>query len=118
MIDLHSHLLPELDDGAQSLDMAEEMARRALEDGIEIVVATPHSGPSEERTDVKKIMAALARLRDRLESCQIPLKVLPGEEIAISSDLVEQLQTGKVLPDSRLHNRFRSAHQIASPDVL
>ena len=42
MIDIHCHILPGLDDGAQSLDEAVEMARIAEKDGIEKIVATPH----------------------------------------------------------------------------
>ena len=43
MIDIHAHILPELDDGARSMDEALEMARIARDDGIEIMTATPHA---------------------------------------------------------------------------
>ena len=42
MIDIHSHILPELDDGSRSLAESLEMARIAAEDGITHMVATPH----------------------------------------------------------------------------
>ncbi len=43
MIDIHSHILPELDDGAKSWEIAQEMCRMAAADGIEHMVATPHA---------------------------------------------------------------------------
>jgi len=43
VIDIHCHILPEVDDGPQSWEMAEAMCRMALQDGIEHMVATPHS---------------------------------------------------------------------------
>jgi protein-tyrosine phosphatase len=43
MVDLHCHLLPEVDDGASSWEMSEEMCRVAAEDGITHIVATPHA---------------------------------------------------------------------------
>jgi len=43
MIDLHSHVLPGVDDGAKSEDIAVEMCRMALEDGVTHLAATPHS---------------------------------------------------------------------------
>lgn len=43
MIDIHCHILPEVDDGAKSWEVAEAMCRMAAEDGIEHMVATPHS---------------------------------------------------------------------------
>lgn len=43
MVDIHSHILPEVDDGARSWEMAEDMCRMAVQDGIEHMVATPHA---------------------------------------------------------------------------
>ncbi len=43
MIDLHCHILPEVDDGPKSWETAEDMCRMAREDGIEHTVATPHA---------------------------------------------------------------------------
>ena len=42
MIDIHSHIMPEIDDGARNLKEALEMAWIAADDGIEYMVATPH----------------------------------------------------------------------------
>src|SRR3954464_3227011 len=42
MYDIHSHILPEVDDGARSWDMAVEMCAMAWQDGIKHMVATPH----------------------------------------------------------------------------
>lgn len=43
MIDIHCHILPEVDDGPRTWHIAEEMCRMAVADGIEHVVATPHA---------------------------------------------------------------------------
>ena len=43
MLDLHCHILPEVDDGAASLDEALWMSQFCLQDGITHVVATPHA---------------------------------------------------------------------------
>ncbi|HEX3351987.1 MAG: tyrosine-protein phosphatase [Terriglobales bacterium] len=43
MIDIHCHVLPNVDDGSKSWDMSLEMCRAAAEDGIEHIVATPHA---------------------------------------------------------------------------
>ena len=43
MVDIHTHILPEVDDGARSWQMAEQMCQMAVEDGIEHMVATPHA---------------------------------------------------------------------------
>jgi protein-tyrosine phosphatase len=43
MVDIHSHILPEVDDGARSWDIAVDMCRMAADDGIGHMVATPHA---------------------------------------------------------------------------
>ncbi|MCA3574319.1 MAG: capsular biosynthesis protein, partial [Aestuariivirga sp.] len=45
MIDLHSHILFGFDDGATDIAMSLEMARRASEDGVEVMACTPHFLP-------------------------------------------------------------------------
>jgi protein-tyrosine phosphatase len=46
MIDIHCHILPGLDDGAESLEMASAMAEMAIEDGVTHIIATPHASPN------------------------------------------------------------------------
>jgi len=43
VIDIHCHILPEVDDGPKSWETAESMCRMAVQDGIEHIVATPHA---------------------------------------------------------------------------
>jgi protein-tyrosine phosphatase len=43
MVDIHCHILPNVDDGAKSWEMAEEMCRVAIQDGIRHIVCTPHA---------------------------------------------------------------------------
>ncbi len=62
MIDIHSHILPEVDDGAKSWDIAQEMCRMAAADGIEHMVATPHAN-ERYAYDREHLSQALGRLR-------------------------------------------------------
>lgn len=65
MIDIHSHILPEVDDGAKSWEIAEEMCRMAAADGIEHMVATPHAN-DRFRYDRAYLQGILQELRDRV----------------------------------------------------
>lgn len=62
MIDIHSHILPEVDDGAKSWDIAREMCRMAAADGIEHMVATPHAN-ERYPYDRERLSGVLDRLR-------------------------------------------------------
>ena len=99
MIDLHSHILYNIDDGALTLAESLAMARMAAADGTRVIVATPHSpgssacqhyDPAQIRTRVGEINAALA-------AEQIALELAAGTEICYDSDVVERLKRGELL---------------------
>lgn len=80
-IDLHSHVLPGIDDGPTGLEDSLEMCRRAVADGTGAIAATPHVSPTF-RTRSEDIAAGVARLNEVLAERDVPLEVLPGAEIA------------------------------------
>lgn len=82
MIDIHCHILPDVDDGADSLEEALEMARIAAFSGVTDIVATPHFRGEPGETDMKEeIDHRYRQLRDALERWQIPVRLHKGAEI-------------------------------------
>ena len=88
MIDIHCHILPEVDDGAGSLEEALSMARIAVADGIRHMVATPH----QFDWDCQAVAACVRRLQHHLEDSGILLDLAPGPELRVSSDLVQRTE--------------------------
>jgi protein-tyrosine phosphatase len=89
VIDIHSHILPELDDGARSLDEAVEMARIAAEDGIEQMVCTPHMfNELSNNPQPDEIAYRVSALQTKIAGTA--LKLLPGNEVHITHQIVEQ----------------------------
>jgi protein-tyrosine phosphatase len=66
MVDIHCHILPLLDDGAASFDVACAMAEMAIEDGVTHVIGTPHASP-EHRFDPQLIRQRRDELQARFE---------------------------------------------------
>lgn len=92
MYDLHSHILPELDDGSQSLRESLAMAQMAVESGVRAIVATPHCS-FDRRQEVKTAYQLLIRA---LEETGIPLKLYLGMEIWGSEDTSRLLRDGNL----------------------
>jgi protein-tyrosine phosphatase len=84
VIDLHSHILPGLDDGADGVEAALEMARAAVADGTHTLAATPHVR-ADYPTRPGQMERLVESLRALLEEAAIPLQLLPGGEIAFDS---------------------------------
>ena len=99
MIDIHTHILPGIDDGADSLDEAYEMALMAVRSGVKGLVATPHSNQiaglwDDERSKQEK---AFLELEQILLREQVPLKLYRGMEIWSSVDMTEKIKAGKLI---------------------
>lgn len=91
MIDIHTHVLPGVDDGPESLREAVEMCRIAASDGIEAVVATPHQRHEQWlNTD----RARLEKLRRQVQrEIGTSPRLILGAEIAVDSELLSELES-------------------------
>jgi protein-tyrosine phosphatase len=92
MIDLHCHVLPNLDDGAKDMDEALEMCRLAEGDGIKILAATPHFRPTVYENGQENILVAVTRLQQELDREGIFLKLVPGVDILVSPEVIPFLE--------------------------
>ena len=96
MIDLHCHILPGLDDGSESLTESVAMARVALEEGIETIVATPHLFRGDiELADLSAVGRKKQELEAALRQAAIPLKILNGVEVRFSHNLMAEIKKNK-----------------------
>ena len=101
LIDLHSHILPGIDDGPEDIYGAVEMAGMAARDGVRIMVATPHyaSGLYENGPDI--VDAGVAALNEVLAGENINLTVLPGMEIRVNPDAARMYREGGLISLNR-----------------
>jgi protein-tyrosine phosphatase len=92
VIDLHSHILPGVDDGAATYDDALGMAEAAAADGIRVIAATPHVRAADYPTSPEQMERLVDSLRRKLREAPVPLELLPGGEIAF--DMLPDLGDG------------------------
>ena len=83
MIDLHSHVLPGIDDGAATIDGSLDILRAAQADGIARIAATPHVR-HDWPTTPDRMEQLVAQLQDAARASDIAVEVLPGGEIDLA----------------------------------
>ncbi len=83
MIDLHSHVLPGIDDGAETIDGSLDILRAAQADGIARIAATPHVR-HDYPTTPEQMERLVARVQEAARASDIALDVLPGGELDLA----------------------------------
>lgn len=99
MLDIHIHILPAMDDGAQDYDDSLNMAQIAMESGVTTIVATPHANQVGrfENFYTMEFSKRFYRLEEMLYSNHINLNVLEGQEIMASEDIAEKISEGRLI---------------------
>ncbi|MEH7159003.1 tyrosine-protein phosphatase [Neobacillus drentensis] len=98
MVDLHCHILPGVDDGARDLSESVKMAKKAIEQGIHTIVATPHHLNNRYENPKQSIIDRVEELNRALREEKIDLTVLPGQETRIYGEMVAGYEAAEILP--------------------
>ena len=97
MIDIHMHLVPGVDDGAENMEMSLVMMARAMEQGISQIIATPHSEVFRYSKEGGKII--FKRLVDKVSIVCPDMKLYLGCEVycesGIMAEVLEALDSGR-----------------------
>jgi protein-tyrosine phosphatase len=96
-VDIHAHILPALDDGAQTLEQALEMARMAQAGGVECIVATPHYSVCPLVLESSVILQETERLRGAMQEAGLSITLLPGAEVQIDPDICDEIARGEAI---------------------
>lgn len=98
-IDIHCHILYGLDDGPKNVEESLALARCYEALGIKKIIATPHFLPGTAWAPTReKVLEAVQRFEEVLNTQEIPLKIEPGMEIAYHKKMGERITAGSLLP--------------------
>lgn len=97
MIDIHCHILPGIDDGAATIEDSVAMARAAVQEGITTIIATPHHKNNKFSNPKSSILTKVNDLNTVLKQENIPLTILPGQEVRIYGEVLEDYYKEEIL---------------------
>lgn len=88
MIDIHCHILPEMDDGAKNMDVSVQMCRIARQNGIKHIVCTPHiTTVGEIDAFVRARNSKIRELQDIVNKLDLGITLYPGAEVYVDDDI-------------------------------
>ena len=97
MIDTHAHILPGLDDGAETMEQTKRLLEKAVEEQLTGIIATPHAFHPNFNTNLAALKKQLELVNSWIAQQQLPLKVYSGQECRLSDKLPERLAAGEAL---------------------
>jgi protein-tyrosine phosphatase len=87
VIDIHTHILPGLDDGAKTVEDSLRMIRQAIDVGVEVICATPHVLDGVTASFQEKIGRTFQLLCSQVEKEKLKIRLVLGSEIYIRQDV-------------------------------
>ena len=91
LIDIHTHLIPNVDDGADSIEETLKLAQTAVDEGIKHTVLTPHHNKYWVTNEKEKVLRLTKKVENVIDEAGIPLSVSPGQEIRMNEEFLEDL---------------------------
>lgn len=103
-IDIHSHILPGVDDGAEDMDMTMEMVDAAYQQGVRTMIATPHYYPGHVRRPKEYLEETFQKTISMIKEKYNDFTLLPGNEIYYREEVAEKLRNKRIY--TMAHTRY------------
>ncbi|MBU3852004.1 MAG: tyrosine protein phosphatase [Candidatus Paralactobacillus gallistercoris] len=97
MIDLHSHILPGVDDGSPDMEHSLALAQVAVDNGITHTLLTPHHMDGKYTNHKVDVIRKTQLFQAELTRHNIPLTVFPCQEVHLTGDLIQAIDADDIL---------------------
>lgn len=115
--DLHSHLIPGIDDGSKSMDESLEMLRKFVDLGFKKVITTPHVMSDFYKNTPEIILGGLEQVRNAITKENIPIEIDAAAEYYLDIHLTELIKEGKLLSFGDNHVLFELSFSNEPPRI-
>ena len=95
MIDIHTHIIDGIDDGAQNMEDSLALLKMAAESGTTDIIATPHIIEGTNHAEWQTILTKTEDLNRNAQNVGIPIRVYAGAELEMNWDMLPLLKTGQ-----------------------
>ena len=97
IIDMHSHILPGVDDGAKTFEEAVNMLKLSYNDGVRKIICTPHYHIGRVIADREKCLEGITKLKEVIDEAKVELELYLGNEIYYHTESVEDVASGEIM---------------------
>ena len=103
MIDIHSHIIPKIDDGSKSMEMTLQMLKNAKNRGTSEIVATPHYLLEYGEATIEEVRKYVQDINELIKNENMDMKVYHGQEVYFSERIIDDYLNNNIgtINDSR-----------------
>lgn len=103
MIDIHSHIVFDVDDGPKTIEDSRALLEESYRQGVRTIISTSHRRKGMFETPEEKIEENFKQVQELAKEIADDLTILYGAEIYYTSDILDKLEQGKIprLADSQ-----------------
>ena len=120
MIDIHTHVIPCVDDGSPNLETSIDMIKHEISIGVASIICTPHHIYKRYEKSVEEIKSQFELLKGEVEKQNLPIKLYLGQEICYThrEDTIAMLKAGKLLTINNTNRILLEFHFSREPENL
>ncbi|MEB8108842.1 capsular biosynthesis protein [Staphylococcus equorum] len=96
MIDIHNHILVDVDDGPKNIEESIDLINQAHSEGVTDIVATPHHLQPRYDNNIQVVKEKLNELRENELIKQLGINLYPGQEIRVTDQVIDDIHNGKI----------------------
>lgn len=96
-VDVHSHILPGVDDGSRSMEETIQMLKLAISQGIRCIIATPHYAVGASNLPVEQLQQVREQVQAEAVKLEPEFRIMLGNELFYSESIVDALKSGQAL---------------------
>lgn len=118
LTDFHSHLIPGIDDGAQSMDDALEMIRQFDNLGFKKLITTPHIQDVFYKNTPDIILSGLEKVKNAINKAGITIKIEAAAEYLLDDGFDDKMKKGQLLTFGKKHILVELSYYNPHPNFL
>ncbi|MDW3949808.1 capsular biosynthesis protein [Staphylococcus saprophyticus] len=96
MIDIHNHILVDVDDGSKNINETIELLKQAKCEGITDIVATPHHLHTRYNNNIENVKSKLNELKKNAVIKELGIRLYAGQEIRITDQIIDDIKNNKI----------------------
>ncbi|KXH86876.1 tyrosine-protein phosphatase [Sporosarcina sp. HYO08] len=98
MIDIHSHILFNADDGPDTIEQSIQLLEKAAQEGITDIISTSHAFSPHHHVQAADVQQQIRLLQNIVKEANLPIQLWPGHEVRLHEHLIDNLKNGEALP--------------------